>query len=147
MSWTALLLTSGVPSVPVAPLFPSSVCIISSLEWRSRLCGMVPDIFQAGETHRHRWRFPRFGLPGETPSNLPPVCHSVTADARLRSPRCPRGRTSPVLCCARRSEDGGRDGKEGDLCAHRLREHRSSRTPSPHPRRSCKWTQNNNFRL
>lgn len=62
------------PSVPLAPLFPSSVCIISSLEWRIRVRGMVPDIFQADEIHGHRWQFPRFGLPVDTP-NLPPVCH------------------------------------------------------------------------
>lgn len=98
LSWTALLLTSGFPSISLAPLFTSSVCIISSLEWRIRLRGTVSDIFQADETHGRRWRFPRFGLPVDTPSNLPQSATSVITDARLRSPRCPRGRTPPTLC-------------------------------------------------
>lgn len=66
------------------------------------------DIFEADETHGHRWWFPRYGFPDDIPVIYLQSATSVTTYARLRSPRCPRGRSSPMLSMEVRGQREGR---------------------------------------
>lgn len=58
-----------------------------------------------GETHGHRWQFPRYILPDGTSSSLPPT---VAISARLRLPDAQRWGLTPVAQGGQRTEGGQR---------------------------------------
>lgn len=135
LSWTVLLLASGFPKDSSASLSPSSVCIISSLELRPRLTGVVTVTFP-------KWLRPMDtggSFPGAAFQGIPLLISlqtttSVIAYARLRSPKAPEA--GPHVHCAWKSEDGER-------AVHTNTE----RVDHQDPTRTCKWLQSNNFRL